>query len=118
MNPLLSINPSTGLKIRSYNQHSNVEIENLNNLNTENEINLIELINNYQTTLDRAIYQIRPDVITNYLYKLSQAFHSYYAETKILSSCCKSPSMTAANGAELDKIPSMHAPDRPRRPTR
>ena len=29
MKPLLSINPSTGLKIRSYNQHTNVEIENI-----------------------------------------------------------------------------------------
>tara|TARA_B100001113_G_scaffold89888_1_gene71924 strand:+ start:2026 stop:3726 length:1701 start_codon:yes stop_codon:yes gene_type:complete len=81
-------------KIISDLQRSNVEIENLNNLNTENEINLIELINNYQTTLDRAIYQIRPDVITNYLYKLSQAFHSYYAETKILSSSIKGEKIT------------------------
>ena len=81
-------------KIISDLQRSSVEIENLNNLNTENEINLIELINNYQTTLDRAIYQIRPDVITNYLYKLSQAFHSYYAETKILSSSIKGEKIT------------------------
>jgi len=81
-------------KIISDLQRSNVEIENLNNLNTENEINLIELINNYQTTLDRAIYQIRPDVLTNYLYKLSQAFHSYYAETKILSSSIKGEKIT------------------------
>ena len=35
MNPLLSINPSTGLKIRSYNQHSNVEIENILNSSCE-----------------------------------------------------------------------------------
>ena len=29
MKPLLSINPSTGLIIRSYNQHNNVEIQNI-----------------------------------------------------------------------------------------
>ena len=32
------------------------------------------------------VKEIRPDIITNYLYKISQVFHSYYAETKILSS--------------------------------
>ena len=36
--------------------------------------------------IDKAIKEIRPDIITNYLYKISQVFHSYYAETKILSS--------------------------------
>ena len=35
--------------------------------------------------MNKAIYEIRPDIITNYLYKLSKAFHSYYAETKILT---------------------------------
>ena len=35
MKPLLSINPSTGLIIRSYNQHNNVEIENILNSSWE-----------------------------------------------------------------------------------
>ena len=35
MNPLLSINPSTGLKIRSYNQHNDVEIDNILNSSYE-----------------------------------------------------------------------------------
>jgi len=39
MNPLLSINPSTGLKIRSYNQHNNVEIENILNSSFEAQKN-------------------------------------------------------------------------------
>ena len=68
---------------------SDVQKENFDNLNTKNELILLELINNYQSTLDKAIDQIRPDAITNYLYKISQAFHSYYAETKILSSNIK-----------------------------
>ena len=68
---------------------SDVQKENFDNLNTKNELILLELINNYQSTLDKAIDEIRPDAITNYLYKISQAFHSYYAETKILSSNIK-----------------------------
>jgi len=68
---------------------SDIKKENLNNLNTKNEVILLELINNYQNTIDKAIKQIRPDIITNYLYKLSQGFHSYYAETKILSTKVK-----------------------------
>ena len=43
MKPLLSINPSTGLEIRSYNQHSNEEIENILN-------NSIEAQKNWQNT--------------------------------------------------------------------
>ena len=39
MNPLLSINPSTGLEIRSYNQHSNNEIENILNSSIEAQKN-------------------------------------------------------------------------------
>ena len=66
-----------------------VEKEDLNNLNTKNENELIELINLYQDTVNKAIKEIRPDIITNYLYKISQVFHSYYAETKILSSNIK-----------------------------
>ena len=76
-------------KIMSDLEKKYVEKEDFNNLNTKNEIILLEIINNYQSTMNKAISNIRPDLITNYLYKLSQAFHSYYAETKILSSKIK-----------------------------
>ena len=76
-------------KIISDLEKKHVEKEDFNNLNTKNEIILLEIINNYQSTMNKAINNIRPDLITNYLYKLSQAFHSYYAETKILSSKIK-----------------------------
>ena len=39
MKPLLSINPSTGFKIRSYNQHNNVEIEKILNSSLEAQKN-------------------------------------------------------------------------------
>ena len=76
-------------KIMSDLENNHIQKEDLDNLNTKNEIILLEIINNYQITMNKAIVNIRPDLITNYLYKLSQAFHSYYAETKILSSKIK-----------------------------
>ena len=59
--------------------------EKYDNLNTKSEIEILEIFDRYQETLNKAIYEIRPDIITNYLYKLSKVFHSYYAETKILT---------------------------------
>ncbi len=76
-------------KIMSDLEENHIQKEDLDNLNTKSEIILLEIINNYQVTMNKAIINIRPDLITNYLYKLSQAFHSYYAETKILSSKIK-----------------------------
>ena len=52
----------------------------------KNEIEILEIIDKYHETIKRAIKEIRPDIITNYLYKISKVFHSYYAETKILTS--------------------------------
>ena len=63
--------------------------EDFNQLNTKNEINLLTLINKYHETFNKAIDEVRPDLITNYLYQLSKSFHSYYADTKILSSIVK-----------------------------
>ena len=63
--------------------------EDFNQLNTKNEINLLKLINKYHETFNKAIDEVRPDLITNYLYQLSKSFHSYYADTKILTSIVK-----------------------------
>ena len=59
--------------------------EDYNNLISKNEIEILGIIEKYQETLNKAIFEIRPDIITNYLYNLSKVFHSYYAETKILT---------------------------------
>ena len=59
--------------------------EDYDNLDTKNEIEILDIFNLYQETINKAIYEIRPDIITNYLYKLSKVFHSYYSETKILT---------------------------------
>ena len=66
-----------------------VQKEDFKNLNTKNENDLIDLINLYQDTINKSLKEIRPEIITNYLYKISQIFHSYYAETKILTSNIK-----------------------------
>ena len=60
--------------------------DNFNNLNTKKEEDILEHINKCQDIFEKSINSIRPDMITNYLYKLSKAFHSYYAETKIITS--------------------------------
>ncbi len=64
----------------------NILDENFESLKTKNEIEILEIIDKYHETIKRAIKEIRPDIITNYLYKISKVFHSYYAETKILTS--------------------------------
>jgi arginyl-tRNA synthetase len=71
-----------------------IEKDKFNNLNSRNEIELIELINNSQDIIDKAISTIRPDIITNHLYKLAQTFHSYYGETKILTTPIRGEKVT------------------------
>ena len=63
--------------------------EDFNQLNEKNEIDILKLISKYHETFNKAIEDVRPDLITNYLYLLSKSFHSYYAETKILTSVVK-----------------------------
>jgi arginyl-tRNA synthetase len=82
--------------------NASFEKDNLNNLNTKNEIELIELINSFQNVMDKAINMVRPDIITNYLYKVAQTFHSYYAETKIIASSIKGEKVTLIKC--IDKI--------------
>ena len=65
--------------------HREISEENYNNLNSKNEIEILEIFDRHQETIHKAICEIRPDIITNYLYKLSKVFHSYYTETKILT---------------------------------
>ena len=43
---------------------------------------LLRLLNSYEDTFRMAINTLQPQMITNYLYKLSQSFHSYYGNIK------------------------------------
>ena len=53
-----------------------VSEEDYNNLISKNEIEILGIVEKYQETLNKAIFDIRPDIITNYLYNLSKVFHS------------------------------------------
>ncbi|MBT3696962.1 MAG: arginine--tRNA ligase [Gammaproteobacteria bacterium] len=48
------------------------------------EQELLRLLNSYVQTIEQAMDTLQPQLITNYLYKLSQSFHSYYANVKII----------------------------------
>ena len=52
--------------------------------------------------MDKTVNMVRPDILTNYLYKVAQTFHSYYAETKILASSTKGEKVTLIKC--IDKI--------------
>ncbi len=67
----------------------NILDDNFDSLKTKNEVEILEIIDLYEETYNKAIKEIRPDILTNYLYKFSKAFHSYYVETKILTSNVK-----------------------------
>ena len=45
---------------------------------------MLRLLNSYEDTFRMAINTLQPQMITNYLYKLSQSFHSYYGNIKII----------------------------------
>ena len=80
-----------------YIQYAHARIEkiiskvNLKNLDFDDtklmdprEQDLLRLLNNYEETFSAAMETLQPQMITNYLYKLSQSFHSYYANIKII----------------------------------
>tara|TARA_B100001094_G_scaffold328137_1_gene387844 strand:- start:1722 stop:2231 length:510 start_codon:yes stop_codon:yes gene_type:complete len=80
-----------------YIQYAHARIEkiiqkvSLDNLNFDDrelidpkEQELLRLLNSYVQTIEQAMDTLQPQLITNYLYKLSQSFHSYYANVKII----------------------------------
>ena len=53
-------------------------------MNDKKEKDLIKLLNSYGEIYKNSVALLQPQLITNYLFKLSQSFHSYYASTKII----------------------------------
>jgi arginyl-tRNA synthetase len=53
-------------------------------MNDKKEKDLIKLLNSYGEIYKNSAALLQPQLITNYLFKLSQSFHSYYASTKII----------------------------------
>ena len=58
---------------------------NLENLNNSHEKELISTLINFSEILKKTIIDLQPQLMTHYLQKLAQDFHSYYANVKILN---------------------------------
>ena len=50
------------------------------------EKNIIDLLNGFEDICKKSINELQPHVMTQYLQKISQEFHSYYANVKLLTS--------------------------------
>lgn len=67
------------------NQHNSQTISNYNNINQE-ELLLLRLINKFPEVLFEAAVNFAPNVLTHYLYTLSQAYNFFYTKHKIINS--------------------------------
>ena len=57
----------------------------LSSLDNIYEKDIITTLSNFHETIKKSIIGLQPHLVTNYLLKLSQDFHSYYANVKILN---------------------------------
>ena len=58
---------------------------NLESLDDNFEKDIIKTLSNFHEIAKKSIMELQPHLITNYLQKLAQDFHSYYANVKILN---------------------------------
>ena len=58
---------------------------NLESLDNELEKNIISTLLNFNDVCEKTIINLQPHMMTHYLQKLAQDFHSYYANVKILT---------------------------------
>ena len=58
---------------------------NPDSLKNDIEKNLINSLNSFNETCEKSIMELQPHIMTHYLQKLSQEFHSYYANVKLLT---------------------------------
>ena len=70
-------------KIKSKIDLNKLDFDNAQLLESKEQA-LLRLLNSYEDTFRMAINTLQPQMITNYLYKLSQSFHSYYGNIKII----------------------------------
>ena len=61
------------------------EESDLSSLDNIYEKEIITTLSNFHETIKKSIIGLQPHLVTNYLLKLSQDFHSYYANVKILN---------------------------------
>jgi len=61
-----------------------ISLDNLNLLTTKVEINLLKVIHKFKDEINYACEHLEPHRIANYLIELAGAFHSFYAECRII----------------------------------
>ncbi len=54
------------------------------NLTKKQEEDLVDKLINFSDTCKKSIINLKPQIMTNYLYDLSQLFHGYYANERII----------------------------------
>ena len=67
--------------VKNYKSHS----YNLESLDNDLENNIISTLLNFNDACEKTIINLQPHIMTHYLQKLAQDFHSYYANVKILT---------------------------------
>ena len=60
-------------------------IDRYNTLNSEYCLNLLSKIYEFKDTVINSAKRLAPHIITNYVYDLAQAFHTFYAHEKVLT---------------------------------
>ena len=54
------------------------------NLKNKQEGDLVDQLANFSDICKKSIINLKPQIMTNYLYDLSQLFHGYYASERII----------------------------------
>lgn len=67
------------------NQYSSINTNSISGLDSENEIEVIKLLNEYPSVVLESSKSYEPSLIANYIYKLAQAFNSFYNSLSILN---------------------------------
>lgn len=78
----------------------NITFEILNNielLENEQEMSIIKMLDEFINSLEQVKQKLSPHFLTNYIYNLSEKFHSYYAKNKVLDEDNKSLSNARLN---------------------
>lgn len=87
-NPIYYINYAHARICAILRDHSDIsyrEIQNFKTITSEYAYNVLEKIDQFQETVERAAKKREVHLITNYAYELASLFHSYYANETIVT---------------------------------
>ena len=57
---------------------------NFNLLNNKHESELVKLLSNFPSTINKALRDLKPNYIANYAYELAQKFNEFYHNCPVL----------------------------------